>query len=741
MVKKHRKSRKNTRRKNTRRKNTRRKNAGAKNNIRRKTKKRRSGNNRSKNMKRRHTRKSVVRSKNIRGKNNMKGGEGGVRFVTRVDYPGGQWPNSGTRRTPGFFGFQCFNAKNEEVAKVWVNKGMLHWEKPAITHSSGEEGAFSVRDLVGWAAPRMADRLQPAPDGRNAPTEDLLRKAQDVLVSLVKSARPPTAGASSSSSAPIPYTFNIFYKGEATPIRPDPADYEHLKWMFNYEDAEEEEMIAHEQRRAEQRRAEQRARDDDGGAEEGAALNASVEEAAGDTILVRCPEGVSAGGVLYVTTPDGREVSVEVPDGIGPGDEFEVYVGEEEEGEGAVATAVEEHDDDESAEEDMEEEAAAAAEEPDDGGGAALYAPPPVEGAAPAVESAAPPVDDAAGANIFRALAAFVGETLRQGYVIVNLRAAGESEPVPVEVYDVSLNSWDGEAATYLLNCGERGSHELGGDGVYIYASRTEYEEGEERWVRPLEEGERTRTTLMDLMNGYKHKWLELERLSIELVTQKHLKRARDVTDLVAVCPRVSKETNRCIRRAEDDRRECKTKKSQILREIALLCPIMEKPVETLEISGDALCMRDMVAKIHVKLEAWANIYGVQGHSTAGGGGSGVNGWVTQFAPGFSKSRAEAETAARAEQEAAEAEAAARAEQEAEAVEPAPDGVVRARAKHDHAPEYDSGLAFNAGDTVVVSDETLRGPDGMAAKWWLGHVEGIYPRKEGMFQGSYVELL
>ena len=32
------------------------------------------------------------------------------------------------------------------------------------------------------------------------------------------------------------------------------------------------------------------------------------------------------GGCRYVTTPSGVEVTVEVPDGIGPGDEFEVQV-------------------------------------------------------------------------------------------------------------------------------------------------------------------------------------------------------------------------------------------------------------------------------------------------------------------------------------------------------------------------------------------------------------------------------
>ena len=71
---------------------------------------------------------------------------------------------------------------------------------------------------------------------------------------------------------------------------------------------------------------------------------AEAQEAASDTILVGCPEGVSAGDLLYVQTPDGREVSVEVPDGIGPGDEFEVYVGEEEGIEEEAVEAVEEEE-------------------------------------------------------------------------------------------------------------------------------------------------------------------------------------------------------------------------------------------------------------------------------------------------------------------------------------------------------------------------------------------------------------
>ena len=56
-----------------------------------------------------------------------------------------------------------------------------------------------------------------------------------------------------------------------------------------------------------------------------------VEEPQGncglETLTVVCPEGVSAGDMLYVSTPDGDEVEVAVPEGVGPGDEFEVQLG------------------------------------------------------------------------------------------------------------------------------------------------------------------------------------------------------------------------------------------------------------------------------------------------------------------------------------------------------------------------------------------------------------------------------
>jgi hypothetical protein len=63
-------------------------------------------------------------------------------------------------------------------------------------------------------------------------------------------------------------------------------------------------------------------------------LQEIVEEAAAtdtedsDTILVTCPDGVTAGEVLVITCPDGREVDIDVPEGVSAGQEFEVFVGE-----------------------------------------------------------------------------------------------------------------------------------------------------------------------------------------------------------------------------------------------------------------------------------------------------------------------------------------------------------------------------------------------------------------------------
>jgi len=163
MVKKHRKSRKNTRRKNV----------GAKNNIRRKTKKRRSRNSRSKNMKRRPTRKSVVRSKTVvrskRRKKNMKGGwwpwEPKVqshavhpRVVVMVEdrVGGGELFPTGA-----IFSKLFLNRENKEVARIYQphDSGEIKWEEPVAWKGGVGEG-FSVNiiagDLVGWNMTEVA---------------------------------------------------------------------------------------------------------------------------------------------------------------------------------------------------------------------------------------------------------------------------------------------------------------------------------------------------------------------------------------------------------------------------------------------------------------------------------------------------------------------------------------------------------------------------------------------------------
>ena len=55
-----------------------------------------------------------------------------------------------------------------------------------------------------------------------------------------------------------------------------------------------------------------------------------LEQTEGDTgsVRVSVPPGLSAGEVLYVGTPDGREIVVEVPAGCGAGDDIVVDVGE-----------------------------------------------------------------------------------------------------------------------------------------------------------------------------------------------------------------------------------------------------------------------------------------------------------------------------------------------------------------------------------------------------------------------------
>ena len=44
------------------------------------------------------------------------------------------------------------------------------------------------------------------------------------------------------------------------------------------------------------------------------------------TMEITCPEGVSAGEVITIETPDGDQIELEVPEGISPGDTFAVQV-------------------------------------------------------------------------------------------------------------------------------------------------------------------------------------------------------------------------------------------------------------------------------------------------------------------------------------------------------------------------------------------------------------------------------
>jgi hypothetical protein len=55
------------------------------------------------------------------------------------------------------------------------------------------------------------------------------------------------------------------------------------------------------------------------------------DELDADYMLVTCPDGVSAGQSILVTTPDGRDLEIEVPEGIEAGDGFEVFIGATEE--------------------------------------------------------------------------------------------------------------------------------------------------------------------------------------------------------------------------------------------------------------------------------------------------------------------------------------------------------------------------------------------------------------------------
>ena len=51
-----------------------------------------------------------------------------------------------------------------------------------------------------------------------------------------------------------------------------------------------------------------------------------AEDSSSTTMTIPCPEGVSAGEVIDVTTEDGQELTVEVPEGVQAGDEFEIEI-------------------------------------------------------------------------------------------------------------------------------------------------------------------------------------------------------------------------------------------------------------------------------------------------------------------------------------------------------------------------------------------------------------------------------
>eukprot|EP01045_Picozoa_sp_COSAG04_P026657 COSAG04_NODE_3744_length_2564_cov_1.880325_2_plen_634_part_01 len=52
------------------------------------------------------------------------------------------------------------------------------------------------------------------------------------------------------------------------------------------------------------------------------------EDSSSTTIVIPCPEGVSAGEAILVTTEDGQLLEVEVPEGVQAGDEFEIILPE-----------------------------------------------------------------------------------------------------------------------------------------------------------------------------------------------------------------------------------------------------------------------------------------------------------------------------------------------------------------------------------------------------------------------------
>lgn len=47
-----------------------------------------------------------------------------------------------------------------------------------------------------------------------------------------------------------------------------------------------------------------------------------------DAITVTCPAGFQTGHVLYVTTPEGEELEIPIPDGVETDDEFDVDMGD-----------------------------------------------------------------------------------------------------------------------------------------------------------------------------------------------------------------------------------------------------------------------------------------------------------------------------------------------------------------------------------------------------------------------------
>lgn len=51
-----------------------------------------------------------------------------------------------------------------------------------------------------------------------------------------------------------------------------------------------------------------------------------VDDANVETLVVVCPEGVTAGELLTIEASNGMEVDIEVPEGVGEGDEFEVEI-------------------------------------------------------------------------------------------------------------------------------------------------------------------------------------------------------------------------------------------------------------------------------------------------------------------------------------------------------------------------------------------------------------------------------